>query len=514
MGRGIGEKGMTKLTLLVCENYLPEFRSVVEDEGYEDIELDSFSSFCDGGIPIDTLADNTAFHESARAETVLICSRACPASRMGAEGGGWFGLVQSAYCYSQLIGDQFARFFIEEGYYTVTTGWLSAWEKHLERQGFTRETAREFYRGWCRKLVYLDSGLDDDADFKLNALSDYLGIPVKHIPVSLDSVRALVRNKLYEWRLKHSFPQADSNTQLREMQEQNAKNAAVLTIMSRIAAAEYKREVISMLEEVWLFIFGATRTRFWSCTDKADETPDHVRNLPLAEKQSFLLDRTSMTFYARLESGGENFGILEVGGFIFPQNIEKYTDLFDSVIKIASLAISNAQRYEDLTASKNRYEHSSHHDEMTGLYNRTYYKKLLGELSSFHPGGVFAVDIDGLKDINDSLGHAAGDEIIKSAAEALKKTFRASDYIIRMGGDEFVVIVMGCDSSQAEQLDRRLRKNITGTHKAGSPELEMSLGIAVTETSSDTLESMVHQADFAMYENKRKRKEKGKAPGA
>ncbi len=513
MGRGTGVAALKKMRLLVCDNYLPEFRSVLEEEGGEEIELVSFPSFCDGGFSTGNPAVESAFHAHPRSETVLVCSNTCPASRMESGEEEWFELVQSSYCYSQLIGDQFARFFIEEGYYTITSGWLAAWKEHLDRQGFTREMAREFYGGWCRKLVYLDSGLDPDGEEKLNALSDYLGIPGKLIPVSLDPVRALVRNKLYQWRLAHSFSPSDSSRELQEMQEQNAKNAAVLNIMSRIAAADYKREVISMMEEVWLYIFGATRTRFWSCSD-GDETPGHIRKLPLAENDSFLLDRKNMTFYARLESGGEDFGILEVGGFIFPRNIEKYTDLFDSVIRIASLAISNAQRYEDLTASKNRYEHSSHHDGMTGLYNRTWYKKLLGEHTSFHPGGVFAIDIDGLKTINDTRGHHSGDEVIKSAAEVLKKSFRASDYIIRMGGDEFIVIVSACDRRQADKLGRRLRRNISGTDRAGFPKLRMSFGCALTESSSDDLEKIVRQADFAMYENKRERKAKGSDPGA
>ncbi len=501
---------MKELNFLVCENYLPEFRFVVEEEGFEDVKLLSFPAFCDGGFSPDEIAGDPAFQRAAQSDSILVCSHTCRAPRKTVGGQEWFSTVEAPNCYSQLVGDQFSRFFAEEGYYVITAGWLNKWELHLKRQGFSREGAQAFYKGWCRKLVLLDSGIDNTAVEKLNALSDYLGIPGKTIPVSLDSVRALIKNKLYEWRLKHTFPDTDSSEQIREMREENAKNAAVLNIMSRIASAGYMREVISMLEEVWLLIFGATRTSFWANTDENPEVPAYIRNLNLRKGQSFTLDEETMTLYARLESGGENYGVFEVGGFLFPQNIVKYTDLFDSIIKIGALAISNAQRYEDLIASRNKYEHSSYHDGLTGLYNRSYYKKLCSSLSPFHPAGVFAIDVNGFKIVNDTLGHSVGDTLIKSAADTLKKTFRADDSIIRMGGDEFAVIIEGCDEQRARTLSQRLRDNIsTGTASdtaTDAPKLSLSHGYAVTSKPEDSLEEMMHQADEKMYEDKRKRK--------
>jgi diguanylate cyclase (GGDEF)-like protein len=500
-----GNAKVNKLTFLVCENYLPEFRHVLHEEKIEDIELISFPAFCDGGFSRRNIRDEQAFHVDS--DTVLICSQACMAPRESAAGDTWSDCIESPYCYSHLLGDQFARFFLEEGYYTVTFGWLSDWNTHLKRQGFTRETAREFYRGWCRKLVYLDSGVDERAVQYLEALSDYLEIPAKRITVSLDPVRDLIRNKLYEWRLKHAFPGTDSDSQIREIQEQNAKNAAVLNIMTRIAAMKYKREVIGMLQEVWLLIFGATRTVFHAHSEAEAEAPASVGKLDFPDDQSFLLDETTMTLYARIESGGAVFGVLEVGGFLFPENIGKYTELFDSIIKIASLAISNAQRYEDLTASRNRFEYSSYHDGLTGLYNRSYYKKLTAKLSPFHPGGVLAIDVDGLKSVNDTLGHSVGDILIQTAADVLRKTFRESDYVIRMGGDEFTVVIPDCDEKLARLLCDRLAQNVREADTGDSPALSMSFGHAVTADLSDDLEKMVHLSDFRMYRQKRGKKE-------
>lgn len=497
-----------RLSVLVCENYIPEFEYIIKKEKLENIELVPFPTFCDGGFSPDEIAYNPAFSKSSSSNGVLFCGKSCPAPRKDSNGEEWLQTSEYLYCYSKLAGEQFCRFFAEEGYYVVTLGWLNNWGAHLERQGFSRKTAREYYKSWCCKLLYLDSGIDNTAGEKLDVLSAYLEIPWQSIAVKLDSLRMTVKDKLYTWRLKHNFPNTNKDNQIKEIQAQNASNAAALHIISRIATATYKRDVVSMLEEFWLLIFGATRTHYWPADDPNSELPSFVTNVEMPQDKSFILDEGATTLYAPLKMGGKNYGVFEAGGFLFPQNIGKYTDLFNSVIKIAALAISNAQRYEDLIASRNQYEYISYHDDLTGLYNRSYYNKLCSTLSPFHPGGVFVIDVDGLKAVNDTHGHSAGDALIRAAANTLQKTFRENDAAIRMGGDEFVVIVEGCDKQQAEALIRRLHRNISEVDPLQGGKLSMSIGYSVTESKEESLEKIVHQADDKMYEQKRRNKDR------
>ena len=379
----------------------------------------------------------------------------------------------------------------------------------LARQGFTRDTARAFYRDWCRKLVFLDAGLDGEAEGRLEALSEYLALPSKTIPISLDSLRAEIKDMVTRWELSLVKDKGDEGKQLKELKELAAKNTAVLNIMSQIAVAEFKRDVISKMEEVWLVIFGARKVIFWPFDHGNAGDYPVLGNLGSTSGQSFYLDEETNTLYARLESGERRFGILEVGDFLFPDNIDKYLDLIDSIIKIAALAISNAQRYEDLTASRNRYEYTSYHDGLTGVFNRSYYKKLRSDPSSFSSGGVFAIDLDGLKQVNDTLGHAAGDDLIQAAGEVLKQTFRESDDIIRMGGDEFTVVVKEGDEALMKKLSQRLTRNLEEASKPGQdPVLRLSFGYSLSQDSHDSLENVVQRADYLMYQNKRLKKGK------
>lgn len=498
---------MDKLHLLVCENFLPEVKKALELEGSSRLRLSSFPSFCDGGFSDEEISGCPAFSAEPGVRKILLCSQMCRAPRKDSAGSPWFLVRESLFCYTHLVGDNYAQFFSGEGYYVLSAGWLENWKERLARQGFTRDTAREFYQGWCRKLVFLDGTLDPEAPKRLSALSDYLEIPAKTIAVPLDSLRVQIRDLVSRGDLAAAPEGQDDSGQCRDLKELAAKNAAVLNIMSRIAVAEFKRDVITMLKEIWLIIFGAHRVAFWSHDRLDSPIPPPMKHNVVPPGQSFILNEETNTLYARLELGDKLFGILEVGDFLFPHHVDKYLDLFDPIIKIAALAISNAQRYEELISSRNRYEYSSQHDGLTGLFNRTYYKKLQTELTVFLSGGAFSIDLDGLKGVNDSLGHAAGDILIQAAAEVLKQTFRESDYILRMGGDEFTVIVREGDETLMENLSQRLSRNLEKASTSNDgPALSFSFGWSMSQGPGDTLEKVMQRADFLMYRDKRNKK--------
>src|SRR5665647_2949352 len=95
----------------------------------------------------------------------------------------------------------------------------------------------------------------------------------------------------------------------------------------------------------------------------------------------------------------------------------------------------------------------SYHDQLTGLYNRRFYEEELNRLDTKRnlPLTIVMGDVNGLKLINDSLGHAMGDELLKKTAEVIKKGCRADDIIARLGGDEFVVVLPKTGALKAEE---------------------------------------------------------------
>lgn len=152
-------------------------------------------------------------------------------------------------------------------------------------------------------------------------------------------------------------------------------------------------------------------------------------------------------------------------------------------------------------------------DELTGLYNRRGFLCLSGRQLKIAGRsdcvmGLFYIDVDGLKRINDSLGHSAGDFALMRTAEVLRMTFRESDVVGRLGGDEFGVLAVE-DSGESEAvIMARLRKSLN-TIRAQESRYQLSLSVGVIQfisRSTTSIAELMFQADQAMYQAKRKQR--------
>ena len=153
-------------------------------------------------------------------------------------------------------------------------------------------------------------------------------------------------------------------------------------------------------------------------------------------------------------------------------------------------------------------------DELTGLYNRRGFLAVTEQyLESFQRSDnglvVLYADLDGLKGINDSLGHLEGDRALMRTAEVLKEAFRSSDIIARLGGDEFVLLASVGKDESAESLTERLQQKIALANAQRNRPYDLSISIGVAHYDPDeacTIEELMGRADRVMYEEKRKKR--------
>ncbi|HEX4476689.1 MAG TPA: GGDEF domain-containing protein [Polyangiaceae bacterium] len=122
---------------------------------------------------------------------------------------------------------------------------------------------------------------------------------------------------------------------------------------------------------------------------------------------------------------------------------------------------------------------------------------------------LFFVDLNGMKLINDELGHDEGDRALAETADVLRATFRASDIVARLGGDEFVALLLEAGAEQIDIFSNRIQREITMRNAKGDRRyrLSASVGGAVYESSHpETIEGLLAKADALMYEQKRRRR--------
>ncbi len=160
-----------------------------------------------------------------------------------------------------------------------------------------------------------------------------------------------------------------------------------------------------------------------------------------------------------------------------------------------------------------QFEKEALMDPLTGVYNRRAFDIRLAQLmEKFRMGeakfSLILLDIDKFKYINDTLGHQAGDRILKKMAQCLKETFRKNDLIARYGGDEFVVLVEDMEKDMAKQrlviFMKNFKKRRFISHKAGPVDVTVSAGIA-TPKKGEGVEELIERADKAMYRIKNAR---------
>ena len=153
-------------------------------------------------------------------------------------------------------------------------------------------------------------------------------------------------------------------------------------------------------------------------------------------------------------------------------------------------------------------ESQANTDPLTGLGNLRALQRQLASLVDvhkryLHPFGLLLMDIDGLKRINDSYGHQAGDRVLMQVAMSLRRSIRSVDTAARMGGDEFCVLLPQQDLKSAAKLAARLATAVEEeVASPGDPPVTLSIGVAASPEHGDDAEALIDTADRAMYRAK------------
>ena len=166
-------------------------------------------------------------------------------------------------------------------------------------------------------------------------------------------------------------------------------------------------------------------------------------------------------------------------------------------LQLAKQEIAQRKRMEEQL----RYQGT--HDPLTNIYNRAYFEEELArfERSREFPISIIIADVDGLKRVNDSLGHAAGDQLLRQASSLLSSVVRAGDVLARIGGDEFAALLPATDSNTAGKILARIQERLAEPHTAPSKwALQLSLGAATAEKNN--LPAAFNLADQHMYADK------------
>ena len=176
--------------------------------------------------------------------------------------------------------------------------------------------------------------------------------------------------------------------------------------------------------------------------------------------------------------------------------------IVDSCVHLGALAIERKE-------ARAQIARLAYYDMLTGLPNRTHLRSLISEAIEACPAGKHValafLDVDNFKDVNDTLGHSAGDELLAQFAQRLRAQVQQGDMLGRLGGDEFVVVLPNRDVAEASLVASRITEALVAPLRIGTRQVSMSasMGISIYPDNATDIDTLIQQADAAMYKAKR-----------
>lgn len=196
--------------------------------------------------------------------------------------------------------------------------------------------------------------------------------------------------------------------------------------------------------------------------------------------------------------------------FLFPHKLKsgeiRMVDVYSSPINVKgkSLLYSIIFDVTEREKSKEEIVYLSCHDTLTGLYNRRNFNDICKKLEKeeSYPIGVLMGDVNGLKITNDVFGHECGDELLKTVSDILKEYVDKEDYIIRWGGDEFVVLMPNCSKEKIEEYLNNIYRKMNEKKINNIINISISFGYSIKNSSRFDMEMYLNEAEELMYQKK------------
>lgn len=332
-----------RLCIFSCDSFHAEVAACIQMEGWTDAVALGFPGRC-GRPPVTWDELQSALPRGCT--KVIIVGRVCISALGQAPEG--FPPVQWLFqeqCFHLIADQTLVNTALADGSYLMSPAWVRHWRTHISDQGFTPETAPEFYRDFAKQLVLLDTAVDPQAARHADEFSQALGLPLHRIAVGLSTLRLILGNVVLEWRLAQL--QSDKLQSERAHNAELADHASALDLLGRLTQLRHETDVIAAIEDLFRMLF-APKTLQYLRVDAAQRRSVPVelqalQDLPLSPEIPYALTPDGQGFALLFAHDGQELGRMVVDGLTFVQYRERYLNLALTMSGVCALALESTR---------------------------------------------------------------------------------------------------------------------------------------------------------------------------
>jgi diguanylate cyclase (GGDEF)-like protein len=510
-----------KFNLIICSHFSQETKAALDLKSKDDGSVTFYSAQC-GKQPISCKQLGVQIPEISKNEHVLIIGGFCMANLKEPElEYAHCRLHHAEQCFYMFADKEIIDSYLRQGAYLVTSGWLARWKEWIKKWKFDQNTAREFFRESSKKIVLIDTLINENSHQHLHAFSKYIDLPAEVFQTGIGFYKLYLKNLITEWQQEVINQGLRSDLSVANKKAADATMA--LDLVSSLSRFSKEKQVIGSVTDLFTNMFAPGEIEFIPFPQNNPRQElvfnDICKKFELSceriKKEGYHWTESEMGFWLLIKTKQNFLGLLKVDRIAFPDLRKRYISLALTIIEVCGLVIHNTRITQNLKDEiavrkivENELERLAETDHLTGAKNRRAFLKLFEqELDRSRrydrDFALLMMDIDHFKKINDTYGHDTGDSIIKLLVAKSLSILRGSDIFGRWGGEEFIILLPETSPHHASAAAERLRCGLAESELVTTDgaliKFTISIGLTIVEDKNVLIEDIINKADKALY---------------
>ena len=340
-----------KTCILVCNYFAKEVKVAVQSQNLVNVDVKTFPARC-GRPPLKTEEIQQLINSSKCTQHCVLGS-AC-LKELKSDINNTTNLCHFDVCFEMILNKDLVNHYIKNGAYLVSPGWLNNWESEIEKLGFNKETASDFFQETCKTILLLDTGTDKQSAKQLADFASFVNLPFESIPVGIGFLEMYISkavSKLNEGKRKSGLERKITDYSM------------TMSLLNDLAESLNEKDVIGKIIQLFSMLFAPAKLFYLPHKNGESgvliSNPEVENSTPIIKEilklqQEEIVTPLNTGFQCQLIHKDELFGIIKIDEIAFPQYREHYQNLAASVIQICALVISNARAYQLISNQKNQ----------------------------------------------------------------------------------------------------------------------------------------------------------------